>query len=156
MFPTFRRERGFPPSLFPPPLTYRSKLALASPLVGFLASRPKPESVSFQLEVAASGFRLVAFTPWDNFNSTHFRMRNKGKKIKIPCTFNVQTLVFLQRGRWAGFPRRRAHTLSTEFSTQPSNPSEFFLMKGFCKQSFDRFSRCRSLARASFRGLSTH
>ncbi len=152
MFPTFRREQVFLPAHFHRRwLTEVSWLRLLPQLVSSLP-RPKSESGSFQLGVAASGFRLVAFTPWDNLNSTHLWTRDKGKKLKVPCTFHVQKSVFLQRVRGRVFQAESAHLIHRVFHTI-WKPLQMFLMKGFYKQLCDRFSRYLGLARASFAAL---
>ncbi len=97
-------------------LTEVSWLRLLPQLVSSLP-RPKSESGSFQLGVATSGFRLVAFTPWDNLNSTHLWTRDKGKKLKILCTFHVQKSVFLQRVRGRVFQAKSAHIIHRIFHT---------------------------------------
>ena len=71
MFPTFQREQVFLPTRFHRRWPTEVNWLQLLPLLVSSLPRPKPESGSSQLRVAASGFRLVAFTPWDNFNSTH-------------------------------------------------------------------------------------
>ncbi len=119
----FPKRAGFPLSPFPPSPTYRSKLVSVSPLVGFLAS--PTEAGEWILPTRGRRLRVSArcFYPLGQFQLYSLMGLRQGKKIlnfvHISCAKNG----FSSEQSVGVFSRRRAHTLSTAFSTRPSYPS---------------------------------
>ena len=149
--PHFPKRAGFPLNPFPPSLAYRSKLASASPLVGFLTS--PTEAGEWILPTQGRRLRVSArcFYPLGQFQYYSLMGLRQGKKILNFVHISCAKIGFSSEESVGVFSRLRAHTLSTEFSTRSGHRFQRFLMKGFYKQLCDRFSRYLGFARAYFR-----
>jgi hypothetical protein len=149
MFPTFRREQVFLSARFhrrwPTEVNWLQLLPL---LVSSLPDRSRrvdpPNSGS-----PPQGFGSLLLPLGTISILLTNGLETREKKIKFRAHFMCKNRFFFRESVGV-FSRRRAHTLSTEFSTRSGHRFQMFLMKGFYKQLCDRFSRYLGLARASF------
>ena len=102
--PRFPKRVGFPPSPFPPPPAYRSKLASAFPIVGFLASPTEAGEWIFPTQGRRLRVSARCFYPLGQFQFYSLRDLRQGKKMKDFVHILCARIVFLQRVGWARFP----------------------------------------------------
>ncbi len=149
MFPTFRRERVFLSARFHRRwLTEVSWLRLLLLLVSSLPDRSRRVDLS-NSRSPPQGFGSLLLPLGTITILLTSGSDTRKKNFKFWAHFMCKNWFFFRESVGV-FSRRRAHTLSTEFSTRSGQRFQMFLMKSFYKQLCDRFRRYLGLARASF------
>ncbi len=129
--PHFPKRAGFPLSPFPPSLTYRSKLASASPFVGFLASPTEVGEWIFPTQGRRLRVSARCFYPLGQFQFYSLMDLRQGEKIKNFVHISCAKIGFSSESPWACFPGGERTLYPQNFPHDLDTASECFSGRGF-------------------------